>query len=197
MTSGAGRGLLIVLAGPSGVGKSSVVAELRRAVPELSVSVSVTTRAPRPGELDGRDYHFVDPATFDRMVADGSLLEWSEIHGGLHRSGTPREPVERHLAAGEPVLLEVDLHGARAVKRAMPDALLVFLEPPSWQELARRLVGRGTESDDTVRRRLDTARAELAAKSEFDVAVVNDDLHRVVDRLVELVDPSSPTGVPE
>ncbi len=187
MTAGAGRGLLVVLAGPSGVGKSSVVTELRRVLPELNFSVSVTTRKPRPGEVDGRDYKFVDDASFDRMVTEGSLLEWSEIHGGLHRSGTPREPVERLRAAGEPVLLEVDLAGARAVRRAVPDALMVFLEPPSWQELARRLAGRGTESDEVVQRRLDTARAELAAKAEFDVAVVNDDLRRVVERLVELV----------
>jgi len=177
----------VVLAGPSGVGKSSVVSRLRTALPELVFSVSVTTRAPRPGEVDGVHYRFVGPAGFDALVAEDALLEWAEIHGGLHRSGTPRAPVEQALVAGHPVLLEVDLQGARAVKAAMPEALTVFLEPPSWDELARRLRARGTESTAQYARRLDTARAELAARAEFDVAVVNDDLQAVVDRLVELL----------
>jgi guanylate kinase len=185
----------VVVAGPSGVGKSSVVAELRRALPEMHFSVSVSTCAPRPGEVDGRDYRFVDSATFDRMVSAGELLEWAEIHGGLHRSGTPREPIERHLAAGEPVLLELDLQGARAVRSALPEAVLVFIEPPSWDELARRLAARGTESAADLDRRLDTAREELRAKSEFDIAVVNDDLHRVVGALVDLlVGPAASPG---
>lgn len=192
MTDRAARGRLVVLAGPSGVGKSSVVAALRRELPDLHFSVSVTTRAPRPGEVDGRDYHFIDPAEFDQMAANGELLEWAEIHGGLHRSGTPREPVERHLAAGHTVLLELDLQGARAVKAAMPHALLVFLEPPSWAELTRRLEARGTEGDADLHRRLATARDELAAKAEFDVAVVNADLQGVVRELVKLlVDPTA------
>ena len=133
------RGRLIVLAGPSGVGKSSVVDELRRRLPELYFSVSATTRDPRPGEVDGTDYHFVGPAGFDRLIERGELLEWAEIHGGLQRSGTPREPVERQLAAGRPVLVEVDLAGARAIKAALPEAVTVFLEPPSLAELTRRL----------------------------------------------------------
>ncbi len=190
MSDRAARGRLVVLAGPSGVGKSSVVTGLRRALPDLNFSVSVTTRGPRPGEVDGRDYHFVSPETFDAMVASGQLLEWADIHGGMHRSGTPREPVERLLAAGKTVLLELDLQGARAVKAAVPDALLVFLEPPTLDELARRLAERGTEPDGAMQRRLVTAREELAAKTEFDVAVVNDDLQRVVTALVKLlVDP--------
>ncbi|MGD9529411.1 guanylate kinase [Pseudonocardia sp.] len=182
-----GRGRLVVLAGPSGVGKSSVVTRLRVALPDLVFSVSATTREPRPGEVDGVDYRFVGDAGFDELIATGSLLEWAEIHGGLQRSGTPREPVERALEAGRPVLVEVDLQGARAVKEAMPEAVTVFLEPPSFEELARRLRGRGTESEAAYARRLVTAREELAARDEFDVAVVNDDVNRVVARLVELL----------
>lgn len=160
-------------------------------------SVSATTRAPRTGEVDGVDYRFVGEVGFDELIAAGALLEWAEIHGGLQRSGTPRAPVEAALAAGHPVLVEVDLQGARAVQAAMPEAVTVFLEPPSFDELARRLRGRGTESDADFARRLDTARAELAARDEFDVTVVNDDLQNVVARLVDLfigcADPAGPS----
>lgn len=180
------RGRLLVLAGPSGVGKTSIVDELRKALPELYFSVSATTRAPRPGEVDGEHYHFVDRAEFDDLIERGELLEWAAVHGGLHRSGTPREPVERELAAGHPVLVEVDLQGARAVKAAMPECVTVFIEPPSFEELARRLTVRGTESAETRERRLRTAVEELAARSEFDIVLVNDDLRTVVARLVEL-----------
>lgn len=186
-----GRGRLIVLAGPSGVGKSSVVTELRAQLPELYFSVSATTRAARPGEVDGVHYRFVGAAGFDRLIAEDALLEWAEIHGGLQRSGTLRQPVEDALAAGRPVLVEVDLQGARAIKKALPEGVTVFLEPPSFAELARRLRGRGTESEAQFERRLQTARDELAAKDEFDVVVVNDEVKRVAGRLVELlVDPS-------
>jgi guanylate kinase len=181
------RGRLIVLAGPSGVGKSSVVAALRARLPELLFSVSVTTRDPRPNEVDGVHYRFVGQAGFDQLVERGELLEWAEIHGGLQRSGTPREPVERALAEGRPVLVEVDLQGARAIKAGLPEAVTVFLEPPSIEELSRRLRERGTESEAQFRRRLETAREELAARAEFDVAMVNDDLQLVVARLVELL----------
>ena len=181
-----GRGRLIVLAGPSGVGKSTVVAALRAALPGLYFSVSATTREARPGEVDGRDYNFVRDSEFDRMIAEGELLEWAGIHGGLHRSGTPWRPIERHLAAGDPVLIEVDLAGARAIGTSRSEAVLVFLAPPSWEELVSRLSGRGTDSATHVRRRLDTARIELAASSEFDVTVVNDDPERVVRQLVQL-----------
>jgi guanylate kinase len=188
------RGRLIVLAGPSGVGKSSVVRRLRADLPELFFSVSATTRDPRPGEVDGRDYRFVGADCFDRLIERGELLEWAEIHGGLQRSGTPRRPVEEALACGRPVLVEVDLQGARTIKATLPEAVTVFLEPPSFDELARRLRGRGTESEEQFGRRLDTARAELAARGEFDVAVVNDDLTAVTARLVELlVGPGDPT----
>jgi guanylate kinase len=188
------RGRLIVLAGPSGVGKSTVVRALRPEMPRLHFSVSATTRSPRPGEVDGRDYHFVDGAEFDRLIADGELLEWAEIHGGLHRSGTPWRPIEEHLQAGDPVLIEVDMAGARAIRTTCEEAVMVFLAPPSWDELVRRLSGRGTDSAADVRRRLETARAELAARSEFDVTVENDDLQRVVSQLVSLL---SGTPAPE
>jgi guanylate kinase len=131
-------------------------------------------------------YRFVGKEGFDRLVERGDLLEWAEIHGGLQRSGTPREPVERALDAGRPVLVEVDLQGARAIKAVMPEAITVFLEPPSFEELARRLRERGTESEAQYQRRLETAREEMAARDEFDVAVVNDDVQVVAARLVEL-----------
>ncbi len=192
------RGRLIVLAGPSGVGKSSIVAALRERLPDLFFSVSATTRARRPGEVEGRDYHFVGNAGFDELVARGDLLEWAEIHGGLQRSGTPRAPVEQALEAGRPVLVEVDLNGARALKDALPEATSVFVEPPSLAELERRLRERGTESPQQFARRLRTAREELAARAEFDVALVNDDVKAVADRLVDLLVGNAPlSGVHE
>ena len=190
----AAPGRLVVLAGPSGVGKSTVVAELRRLGSPLWFSVSATTRDMRPGEVDGRDYHFVDRAAFQRMIDDDELLEWAEIHRGMHRSGTPRAPVDEHLAAGTSVLLELDLAGARAVRGRRPDALFVFLEPPSWEVLVDRLTGRGTEPADVVERRLTTARIELAAQDEFDLTLVNHDVRDTADRLVELSTGPSPTG---
>jgi guanylate kinase len=169
--------------------------------------VSATTRDPRAGEVDGRDYRFVGPAGFDELITRGELLEWAEIHGGLHRSGTPRAPVEDALDAGLPVLVEVDLQGARAVKAALPESVTVFLAPPTLDELVRRLRSRGTETDVQFARRLETAREEMASRHEFDVVVVNDDVQAAVARLVELlVGPdgvpagapqTSPTGVPE
>lgn len=189
MTHSRQRGRLVVLAGPAGVGKSTVVSELRKAYPELWFSVSATTRQRRPGEVDGKDYHFVDPAEFDRMISDGELLEWADIHGGLHRSGTPRAPIERRLAEGLPALVEVDLQGARSLRQAMPEAILVFLAPPSWEEMVDRLVGRGTESSADVSRRLETARQELAAQDEFDEVIVNADLQRTVKQLLTLLCP--------
>lgn len=177
----------MVLAGPSGVGKSSVVARLRELYPELWFSVSVTTRAQRPGEVNGRDYRFVSPAEFARMIDAGELLEWAKIHGGTHCSGTPREPIEQRLAAGLPALVEVDLQGARAVRAAIPDAIGVFLAPPNWEVLVQRLSGRGTEPEEVVQRRLTTAREELAAADEFDEVIVNDDVQRSAQRLLDLL----------
>ncbi|ACY98549.1 MULTISPECIES: guanylate kinase [Thermomonospora] len=179
------RRRLTVLSGPSGVGKSTVVTEIRRSHPEVWLSVSVTTRPPRPGEKHGVQYFFVDDAGFDRLVADGELLEWAEFAG--NRYGTPRAPVAEKLAAGVPVLLEIDLQGARQVRRAMPDALLVFLAPPSWDELVRRLVGRGTEPPEVIERRLEAARVELAAEKEFDVTLVNTSVQDVCRELLALM----------
>jgi guanylate kinase len=188
------RGRLIILAGPSGVGKSTIVDELRRQLPELYFSVSATTRDPRPGEVDGVHYRFVGPDGFDKMLAGDELLEWAEIHGGLHRSGTPRAPVEQALAGGLPVLVEVDLHGARSMKKALPEAISVFVEPPSFEELERRLRGRDTESAEQFARRLETAREELVARSEFDVELVNRDVRDVAARLVDLLTGRGPDG---
>ena len=177
---------LTVLSGPSGVGKGSLISVVRRRHPQVWLSVSVTTRAPRPGEVDGVEYHFVSPAEFERMVEAGELLEHASYAGNSY--GTPRGPVEEKLAAGVPALLEIELQGARLVRTAMPDARLVFLAPPSFDELARRLTGRGTEDQERVRRRLDLARIEMAAEDEFDVVVINDDLEAAADRLVALME---------
>jgi guanylate kinase len=182
-SSGARPGRLTVLAGPTAVGKGTVAADVRRRYPQVWLSVSVTTRPPRSGEIDGVHYHFVDSGGFDRMIEAGELLEWAVVHG-VHRYGTPRRPVEAALAEGRPALLEIDLQGARQVRRTMPGAFFVFLAPPSWDEMVRRLVGRGTETAEERTRRLDTARDELAAESEFDVTIVNDDVHRATDELV-------------
>src|SRR6202008_4176633 len=187
-----GNGRVVVLSGPSAVGKSPVVRCLRERVPNLQFSVSATTRAPRPGEVDGIDYHFVSPAHFQHLIDDGALLEWAEIHGGLHRSGTLAEPVRAATASGLPVLIEVDLAGARAVKKAMPEALAVFLAPPSWEDLEARLVGRGTETPEVIQRRLDTARIELAAQDDFDEGVGNSRLESACAELVSLLVGTAP-----
>ena len=181
------EGRVVVLSGPSAVGKSTVVRCLRERVADLYFSVSATTRSPRPGEVDGVDYHFVSAEAFQQLIDDGALLEWADIHGGLHRSGTPAQPVRAATAAGRPVLIEVDLAGARAVKRALPEAVSVFLAPPSWADLEARLAGRGTETPEVMERRLATARAELAAQDDFDVVVVNRRLEAACAELVSLL----------
>ncbi|MEV0433180.1 guanylate kinase [Nocardia sp. NPDC050413] len=180
------KGRLVVLVGPSAVGKSTVVRCVRERLPELVFSVSATTRAPRPGEVDGRDYRFVSRADFDAMIEADELLEWADIHGGLQRSGTPAAPVRAALDAGRSVLLEVDLAGARSVRQAMPEALLVFLAPPSWEELVSRLRSRGTETPEVIERRLETARVELAARDEFDTVIVNAEVTTACEQLVSL-----------
>jgi guanylate kinase len=182
----ASTGLLVVVAGPSGVGKGTVHAELRRRLPDAVLSVSATTRAPRPGEVDGRDYRFVDVPTFRRMAADGELLEWAEYAGNLY--GTPRRPAAEAVGRGAVVLLDIEVQGALQVKRADPDALLVFLHPPDMDELERRLRGRGTESDETVARRLEVAREEIAGAHAFDLEVVNDRLEDCVAEVLTAID---------
>jgi guanylate kinase len=168
------------------VGKGTVTAWLREHHPEIWISVSVTTRDRRPGEVDGVHYHFLSDQAFDRMVADDQLLEWAVVHQQA-RYGTPRDPVLEALAEGRQALLEIDLQGARQVRDRMPEARFVFLAPPSWDELVRRLVGRGTEDEAERERRLATARAELAAEPEFDATVVNRTIHDAAEELIELM----------
>jgi guanylate kinase len=177
---------LVVLAGPTAVGKGTVAAAVRERHPEVWISISATTRAPRPGETDGVHYWFVSDEEFDRMIEADELLEWAVVHKAA-RYGTPCRPVLEALAAGWPSMLEIDLQGARQVRVSMPEALFVFLKPPSWEELVRRLVGRGTESESERARRLETAREELAAEGEFDVTIVNHEVHAAADHLVALM----------
>jgi guanylate kinase len=177
---------LTVLSGPSGVGKSTVVAELRRTCPQIWISVSVTTRPPRPGEVDGREYYFVDGTEFDRLVASGALLEWACFAG--HRYGTPHVPLAEQLDAGASCLLEIDVTGARQVRRAAPDARFVFLAPPSWDELVRRLTSRATEPPEVLARRLAAAREELAAADEFEITLVNTSVQDACRQLVALME---------
>ncbi len=180
------RSRLTVLAGPTAVGKGSVSADIRAHHPEVWISVSATTRAPRPGEEHGVHYWFVSDAEFDRLVEEDELLEWAVVHRAA-RYGTPRAPVDEVLAEGRLAMLEIDLQGARQVHAAMPEARMVFLAPPSWEELVRRLVGRGTEDEAERERRLATARLELAAEAEFDVTIVNTEIHDAAEELVALM----------
>ncbi len=182
-----------MLAGPTAVGKGTVAADVRARHPEVWISVSATTRAPRPGEENGVHYWFVSDEEFDKMIAEDDLLEWAVVHKSA-RYGTPRQPVDLALASGRPAMLEIDLQGARQVRETMSDALFVFLKPPSWDELVRRLVGRGTETEEERERRLGTAREELAAEEEFDVTIVNHEVHDAAEQLVALM-VQSPTDL--
>jgi len=179
------RSRLLVLAGPTAVGKGTVAAHIRENHPEIHLSVSATTRAPRPGVVDGVHYYFVDDAEFDRLIAEGELLEYAVVHN-RSRYGTPRAPIDAALAEGRTVLLEIDLQGARQVRAAEPSATLIFLLPPSWDELVQRLVGRGTEGPEERARRLRTAKVELAAQNEFDHLIVNETVAAAADEVVEL-----------
>lgn len=185
--SASSPGRLVVLTGPSGVGKGSVMSRLRQRQGPLPVwvSVSCTTRPPRPGERDGVHYFFVDEPEFVRRIEAGEMLEHAHFAG--RRYGTPRAAVQEHLDAGESVLLEIELDGARQVKASMPEAFMVFLAPPSREELERRLTGRGTETPEQIAARLAQAEVELAAESEFDEVIVNDDLGVAVGRLLDLI----------
>ncbi len=187
MTEPDRRRRLVVLAGPTAVGKGTVAADIREHHPEVWISVSATTRRPRPGEVNGVHYWFVSDEEFDRMIAEDDLLEWAVVHG-TNRYGTPRQPVDLALASGHPAMLEIDLQGARQVRETMPEALFVFLEPPSWEELVRRLVDRGTEEQAERERRLATAREEMAARTEFDVSIVNREVHAAAEELVALME---------
>lgn len=183
------RGTLIVIAGPSGVGKGSIVAQLLARDPDrLALSVSATTRAPRPGEVEGVHYRFVSDEAFDAMIERGELLEWAEVVG--HRSGTPRRAVEELLASGHDVVLEIDVQGARQVRALVPDAVLIFVAPPSLRELERRLRDRGTESEERIALRLATASAELDERDRFDHVVVNDDLQTASSQVAAIIDAS-------
>lgn len=177
---------LVVLAGPTAVGKGTVSTFIRENYPDVHLSVSATTRAPRPGEVEGVNYFFVSDEEFDRLVERGEMLEWAKVHNAF-RYGTPRRPVDENLADGNSVLLEIDIQGARQVKAAMPQAVLVFLLPPTWDELVRRLIGRGTEGPAEQQRRLETARVELAAQHEFDYRVVNGDVAEAAEEVVDLM----------
>ncbi len=181
-----GSSRLVVLAGPTAVGKGAVSGYIRENYPEVLLSVSATTRKPRPGEVDGVNYYFVSEEEFDRLEASGEMLETATVHNA-YRYGTPRAPIDAAIAEGRSVLLEIDLQGARSVRRAMPDAVLVFLLPPSWEELVRRLLGRGTEDPAEQARRLETAKTELAAQDEFDHRVVNADVGQAAREVVDLM----------
>ena len=176
---------MLVITGPSGVGKGTLIRELLGRVPELELSVSATTREPRPGEEDGRDYHFLSPEEFDRRVEAGDFLEHAAYSG--HRYGTLRSEVDRRLERGRSVVLEIEVQGARQVRAAMPEAVLIFITPPDPAALRQRLTERGTDSPEAIERRLRTAELELEAQVEFPHVVVNDTVQKGADELERLV----------
>ena len=179
------EGRLFLITGPSGVGKGTLVTALLARHPQIWLSVSATTRTPRSGEVEGQHYFFLERSAFDAKVAQGGLLEWAEFAGNCY--GTPREPVERQLAAGRPVLLEIELEGARQVRRSFPSCFQIFIKPPSFEELERRIRGRGTDSEEAISRRLQRAQVELQAEAEFDAVLVNGDLNEALAQLERLM----------
>ncbi|UPM51060.1 guanylate kinase [Synechococcus sp. A10-1-5-1] len=178
-------GRLFLITGPSGVGKGTLVSALLERHPDIWLSISATTRAPRSGEVDGTSYFFLERSEFEAKVAQGGLLEWAEFAGNCY--GTPREPVEEQLQAGRPVLLEIELEGARQVRRTFPSGFQIFIEPPSFEELERRIRGRGTDSEEAIARRLERAKVELQAASEFDAVIVNGELAEALTQLEQLM----------
>jgi guanylate kinase len=176
---------LTVITGPSGVGKGTLVKRLLQRHPEIWLSVSATTRAPRPGEIEGESYFFLSRQRFEQQVAEGGFLEWAEFAGNLY--GTPRAPVEAQLAAGRPVLLEIELEGARQVRQSFAAGFQLFIKPPSLAELERRIRGRGTDSEAAMARRLERAQVELAAEGEFDAVLVNGELEAALTELEQLL----------
>lgn len=179
------EGLLIVVSGPSAAGKGTVCRELLNCQPDLVFSVSATTRPPRPGEVDGKNYYFISREEFERMVAAGEMLEWAEVYGNFY--GTPRKAVVEWLDQGRDVLLEIDIQGARQVRRQFPRGVFIFLMPPSLAELERRIRERGTESEEAVQRRLASAAAEIAACREYDYVVVNDRVEDAVAKIRAII----------
>lgn len=180
------KGNLFVISGPSGAGKGTLVASLLKKMPDVWVSVSATTRSPRPGEVDGVNYYFLDNAEFDAIIAEGGFLEWASVHDNKY--GTLRSKVEERIAQGKQVILEIDVQGAMLVRKAMPEAHLIFIEPPSMEELEKRLRGRATEPEDVIIKRLKNAKVELSYKMEYDIQLVNDDIVSATDKLVAYID---------
>jgi guanylate kinase len=180
------KGNLFIISGPSGAGKGTLVRAIQRIVSDTWVSVSMTTRAPRPGEVEGQHYFFISDAEFSDLAENGGLLEWAEVHG--NRYGTPRAAVETRVAEGRQVILEIDPQGAFQVKTLVPQSVLVFIMPPSWDELQRRLVGRGSETESQVETRMETARRELELVGEYDNVVLNEDVSRAAAELAAIID---------